>query len=112
MQWQQIQDKNARDKLNGDWRDGIFLGVIWKTTEYLIGLQKESSNAELSERRSPRMPATPIASITSTSATATMYLEVLSLKVPELDSPILKILLQLDRRRFGRVSNSHQEEYT
>ena len=25
VQWQQIQDKNARDKVNGDWRDGIFL---------------------------------------------------------------------------------------
>ena len=30
-------DKTVRDKLNGDFRDGIFLGVIWRTTEYLIG---------------------------------------------------------------------------
>ena len=37
VQWQQIQDKNARDKVNGDWRDGIFLGAIWRTTEYIIG---------------------------------------------------------------------------
>ena len=37
VQWQQTPDKNIRDKFNGDWRDGIFLGVIWRTTEYLIG---------------------------------------------------------------------------
>ena len=39
VQWQQIQDKNARDKVNGDWRDGVFLGVIWRTAEYIIGTQ-------------------------------------------------------------------------
>ena len=38
--WQQAQDKGARDKLEGDWRDGIFLGVIWRTTEYLIGTEE------------------------------------------------------------------------
>ena len=37
VQWQQIQDKNARGKVNGDWRDGVFLGVIWRTTEFIIG---------------------------------------------------------------------------
>ena len=37
VQWQQTQDKNARDKLEGDWREGIFLGVVWRSTEYLIG---------------------------------------------------------------------------
>ena len=26
-----------RDTLNGEFRDGIFLGVIWRTTELLIG---------------------------------------------------------------------------
>ena len=35
--WQMAPDKNNRDKLNGDFRDGIFLGIIWRTTEYLIG---------------------------------------------------------------------------
>ena len=35
--WQQIPVKTARDKLEGDWRDGVFLGVIWRTTEYLVG---------------------------------------------------------------------------
>ena len=37
VQWQMTPNKNARDKVNGDFRDGIFLGVIWRTTEYLIG---------------------------------------------------------------------------
>ena len=35
--WQIVPDKNARDKLNGDFRDGTFLGIIWMTMEYLIG---------------------------------------------------------------------------
>ena len=35
--WQMTLDKTARDKLNGDFRDGIFLGVIWRTTEHLDG---------------------------------------------------------------------------
>jgi hypothetical protein len=35
--WQMAPDKNNRDKLNGDFRDGIFLGVIWRTTEFIIG---------------------------------------------------------------------------
>ena len=29
--WQMSPDKTARDKLNSDFRDGIFLGVIWRT---------------------------------------------------------------------------------
>ena len=37
VQWQMTPNKNVRDKVNGDFRDGIFLGVIWRTTEYLIG---------------------------------------------------------------------------
>ena len=35
--WQMAPDKNNRDKLNGDFHDGLFLGVIWKTTEFIIG---------------------------------------------------------------------------
>ena len=35
--WQMTPDKTARVELNGDVRAGIFLGVIWRTTEYLIG---------------------------------------------------------------------------
>ena len=35
--WQLPPDKSNRDKLDGDFRDGIFLGVVWRTTEYIIG---------------------------------------------------------------------------
>ena len=35
--WQLTADKNSRDQLNTDFREGIFLGVIWRTTEYIIG---------------------------------------------------------------------------
>ena len=35
--WQVIPDKNNRNKFDGDFRDGVFLGVIWRTTEFLIG---------------------------------------------------------------------------
>ena len=30
-------DKNSRDKLNGHLREGAFLGVIWRNTEYING---------------------------------------------------------------------------
>ena len=35
--WQLTPDKNSREKSNGDFRDGILLGVIWRATEYIIG---------------------------------------------------------------------------
>ena len=40
--WQLTPDKNSRDKLNGDFREGIVLGVIWRTTEYIIGTDEGS----------------------------------------------------------------------
>lgn len=35
--WQLPPNKSDRDKLDGEFRDGIFLGVIWRSTEFLIG---------------------------------------------------------------------------
>ena len=29
------------DKLDGDWRDGVFLGVILKPGEYVVGTAEE-----------------------------------------------------------------------
>ena len=29
--------KPIPDKFDGDWRDGLFLGVIWKSGEYVVG---------------------------------------------------------------------------
>ena len=40
VHWQQTPQKPVPDKLDGDWRDGIFLGVIWKTNEYIIGTRE------------------------------------------------------------------------
>ena len=37
--WQVAPNKTQRDKANGDFRDGVFLDCIWRTTEYLIGIE-------------------------------------------------------------------------
>ena len=37
IHWQMAPAKPNPDKLHGDWRDGIFLGVIWKSGEYVVG---------------------------------------------------------------------------
>ena len=31
--WQFTPDTNSRDKMNGDVKEGVLLGVIWRTTE-------------------------------------------------------------------------------
>ena len=35
--WQLAPAKTNLDKLDGDWCDGIFLGVVWKSGEYVAG---------------------------------------------------------------------------
>ena len=35
--WQVAPAKHNPDKLDRDWCDGIFLGVIWKSGEYVVG---------------------------------------------------------------------------
>ena len=37
IHWQMAVAKPNPDKLDGDWRDGIFVGVIWKSGEYVVG---------------------------------------------------------------------------
>ena len=37
IHWQMAPAKPNPDKLDGDWRDGICLGVIWKSGEYVVG---------------------------------------------------------------------------
>ena len=37
LHWRMAPAKPNPDKLDGDWRDGIFLGVIWKSGEYVVG---------------------------------------------------------------------------
>ena len=43
--------KTARDKLNGDFRDGIFFGIVWRTTEYLIGTAEGAFKCNASKPR-------------------------------------------------------------
>ena len=42
--WQLPPDKSNRDKLDGDFVDGIFVGVVWKLLNMLSGHLKGSSN--------------------------------------------------------------------
>ena len=37
IHWQMAPAKPNPDKLDGDWRDGIFLGVVGKSGEYVVG---------------------------------------------------------------------------
>lgn len=38
--WQITPDKSDGDKYNGEFRDGIFLGVVWRSSEYIIGTRE------------------------------------------------------------------------
>ena len=35
--WQMTPDKTDRNKLDSNFRDGIFLGVVWRSGEFIIG---------------------------------------------------------------------------
>ena len=38
--FQTTMEKTNRDKINSDWDRGVFLGVCWRTTEYIVGTKE------------------------------------------------------------------------